>query len=204
MRILLAALLLLSLGVTGAPVTAQELPTIPDPVPVTLERSTTALLVMDIQESICLPRPACVESLPVITSLLDWARAEGVSVLHSGTLGGVVLPEAARLPDEPVVVSSADKFYNTNLDELLRGRGIRTVVMVGTAANGAVLYTSFGATLRGYTVVVAEDGISSTTDFQTLYVRYQLLNQPGSANPNNMPLQQGAVTLSRSDLLSVQ
>ena len=204
MRVLLVVSLLMTLGFAGAPVAAQELPAIPDPVPVTLERETTALLMLDFQEGTCLSRPACVESLPTIVALFDWARAGGLWVFHSGTMGGVPLPEAARLPDEPVVISSANKFFNTDLDELLRERGIRTLVMAGTTANGAVLYTSFGATSRGYTVVVAEDGISSPNDFQTFLTRYQLLNQPGFANPNNMPLQANAVTLSRSDLLAIQ
>jgi nicotinamidase-related amidase len=201
MRILLAAFLLISLGVTGAPVAAQDIPTIPDPVPVAVDRDTTALFVMDIQESNCTSRPACVESLPAITNLLSWARAEGLFVVHAGNN---LRPEAMPRPGEPVVVSSADKFYNTDLHEILQERGIRTLVLAGTSANGAVLYTSFSATSRGYTIVVAEDGISSTVEFQTFLTRYQLLNQPGSGNPDNEPLRERAVTLTRSDLLSVQ
>lgn len=201
LRVLLAACSLITLGFAGAPVAAQEVPTIPDPVAVTLDRATTALFVMDIQEGSCASRPACVESLPVISELLTWAREGGLFVAHAGSN---FRPEATPLPGEPVVASSADKFYNTNLDEILRENGIRTLVLVGTSANGAVLYTSFGATSRGYTVVVAEDGISSTAEFQTFLTRYQLLNQPGSGNPTNQPLQAGAVTLSRSDLLSIQ
>jgi len=75
-------------------------------------------------------------------------------------------------------------------------------VIVGSAANGAVLYTAFGANLRGYTVVVAVDGISSGPDFDTFLAEYQLLNQPGFANPTNEQLRPNAVTLSRSDLIS--
>ena len=77
-------------------------------------------------------------------------------------------------------------------------------MIVGTAANDAVLYTSFGASTRGYTVVVAEDGISAPDDFAVLLTRYQLLNQPGFGNPENEPLRERAVTLSRTDLINFQ
>ena len=33
---------------------------------------------------------------------------------------------------------------------MLKDKGIKTVIVVGTAANGAVLYTGSGAALRGY------------------------------------------------------
>jgi len=129
-----------------------------------------------------------------------------VFVVYSvGTgLAAAILDEVAPLPDEPVVASGADKFFGTDLQDLLQARGITTLILVGTAANGAVLYTSFGASQRGYTVVVAEDGLSANTDFGVFLTRYQLLNQPGSNNPENMPLLAGAVTLSRTDLISFE
>ena len=57
-------------------------------------------------------------------------------------LGGPadVTAEVAPRPDEPMVSTRANKFYNTNLDELLKARGTKTTLMVGTAAHGAVLY----------------------------------------------------------------
>lgn len=191
---------------TVAPAAAQEieLPIIPGAVEVAVDRDTTALLVLDILESNCRPRPTCVESVPSIVSLLDWARGEGLWVVHANT-GPTSVPftEVAPWADEPVVSSSADKFFNTSLDQILRERGVSTVIVVGTSASGAVLYTSFGAATRGYTVVVAEDGISSTTPFQTFLAKYQLLTGPGTANPQNEPLRPRVVTLSRSDLINL-
>jgi hypothetical protein len=75
-------------------------------------------------------------------------------------------------------------------------------VLVGTLANGAVLYTSFGANVRGYTVVVAEDGLSGDRPFDLIVTRYQVLNQAGFANPQNTPLATERVTLSRGDLIT--
>lgn len=179
-------------------------PALPASVAVALPAATTAYLVLDIMPTNCGRRPTCLESLPRVAALLEQARAAGVHVLHSGTSPtSTFLPEVEPLPEEPVVASGPDKFFNTNLDELLRARGVTTTVIVGTAANGAVLYTSFGATARGYRVVVAEDGISADTPYIERYSRFQLLNQPGSANPTNAPLAPG-VTLSRTDLITFE
>jgi nicotinamidase-related amidase len=182
-------------------VTAQvELPMIPDPVAVELAPQTTAFLVLDISASNCPQRPACVASLPGVVDLLARSRLAGAPVVYS--FSSPVLPEVAQLPDEPSVTSSSDKFFQTDLDGILKNAGVDTVIIVGTAANGAVLYTTFGATARGYTVVVAEDGISSTADFATFLTRWQVLNQPGFNNPENRPLEKGRVTLSRTDLIT--
>ena len=99
------------------------------------------------------------------------------------------------------MTSSADKFFSTDLDQILKDHGIDTVVIVGTSAIGAVLYTSFGATARGYTVAVAQDGMFADNDFQVYYATYQLANQPGGANPANEPLRKGAVTITKMGLV---
>jgi nicotinamidase-related amidase len=201
---LTAALLPGVLPAVATEATAQALPTIPAPAPVTLDPATTAFLVLDLNSAVCAPRPSCQATLPPVAAFLDRARQANVFVVYSSTTGATTLPELAPRPDDPTVVSRADKFFNTQLDDILRNRGIRTAVIVGSAANGAVLYTSFGANLRGYTVVVAEDGLSAPEDFAVLLTRYQLLNQPGLSNPDNEPLREGAVTLSRTDLISFQ
>jgi nicotinamidase-related amidase len=201
----LAATTVAPLPLSG-PAAAQELPTLPDPVAVTLDPRTTAFLVMDLTSANCPPRPACVASLAPVAALLARARAANVFVVYTGVTapGATFLPEVAPLATEPVVVSSADKFFNTPLDEILTANGIETTIMVGTSSIGAVLYTAFGANQRGYTVVVAEDGISGNNDFQTFLARYQLLNQPGATNVDNQPLRERAVTLSRTDLIQFQ
>jgi nicotinamidase-related amidase len=52
-----------------------------------------------------------------------------------------------------VVAAFVDKFMlgnkDTGLEKILKDKGITTVIAVGTAANGAVLYTSSAAALRG-------------------------------------------------------
>jgi len=192
----------LAIGAPGA--TAQvPIPTIPPPVPVVVDGKTTAYLVLDLTSVICAPQPACQATLPAAAALLTKARNANVPVIYSETPtpGSIILAEVAPRPTEPKVTGRADKFYGTALDDILKSKGIKTLIIAGTAANGAVLYTAFGANVRGYTVVVATDGISAAP-FPMLLTQYQLLNQPGFANPENTPLAENKVTLSRSDLIT--
>jgi nicotinamidase-related amidase len=188
-------------------VAAEEVPPIPPPVAVELDAATTAFLVLDMTETICAPRPMCVDTVAPVASLLERARAAGVLVVYSGT-GTAAAPNAAVLPPltpragDPIVVSRADKFFATDLDEILAAHGIRTAVIVGVAANGAPMYTTFGANIRGYTVVVAEDGLSADDPFAVTVGRWQVLNQSGANNPENRPLAEARATLSRTDLIS--
>lgn len=178
---------------------------IPAPVAVTLDPKTSALLVLDVTSVVCAPRPQCVGSVPKVASLLKSARDAKALVVYSDTptAGSTVLAEVAQQAGEAKVTSRADKFFGTDLEKILKDKGIQTVAIVGSSAHGAVLYTSFGATARGFTVVVAEDGISigPGEEFGLPFTKWQLLRQPGFANADNKPLEKGRVTLSRSDLI---
>ncbi len=187
---------------TATPVVA--IPAIHAPVAVALDAKTTVFLILDITSVVCTPRKSCVASLPIVASLLKRAREAQVMVVYSDTptAGSTILPEVAQLTDEPKVTGRADKFFGTNLDDVLKQKDIKTTLIVGSASNGAVLYTAFGANLRGYTVVVAEDGMSTDDAFAQFLTRYQLLNQPGFANSDNKPLEAVRVTLSKTDLIT--
>ncbi len=194
-------------AVTAAPATANPavtVPTIPAAVAVEIPVKGAALLVLDITTAICTPRPPCVTSVPKIAALIKKARDAKVPVIYSETTtaGASILPEVAPQAGEPSVKSSADKFFNTNLDQLLKDRGVENAVVVGSASNGAVLYTAFGLNLRGYTAVVAVDGISANVDWPTNFVEWQLLNQPGFTNAENKPLDKQHVTLSTTDKIT--
>ena len=157
----------------------------PETEAVSVDPATTALLVLDIQQQNCSieRRPRCVDTVPAIQALLTRARAAGMAVVYSLTRSASredILPEVAPLPDEPSVASSVDKFFGTELDRILRDRGIRTVILVGTSADGAVLNTATGAAEREYAVVVPVDGISATEPFSEQYTCWYLLNSPGT------------------------
>ena len=180
-----------------------QVPKIPDPVAVTVPKATTALLVLDLTSVVCTPRKSCVDSLPAVAALLKKARDAGAPVVYSDTptAGSTIRSEVAPQAGEPKVSGRADKFFNTQLDQILTQKGVKTVVVTGTVANGAVLYTTFGANLRGFTAVVPVDGMSSDDPFVILMTEYQLLNEPGFANPTNKPLAAG-VTLTKTNLVT--
>lgn len=185
---------------------AATIPNIPAPAPVAVDAKTSALLILDINTAVCQPNPACTATVPAIASLLNKARAAKVPVVYATTVNPAgppaTLAAVAPQPGEPVVVSRANKFTGTDLEDILKQRNAGTLVIVGSAANGAVMYTAFHANTRGFTVVVAEDGISSPVPVNTQLARYQLLNQPGFINKDNAPMADKKVTLSRSDLIT--
>ena len=168
-----------------------QMPALPDPVRVILKPATTALLLFDVVEPICAKQPICTEVMvPAIVSLLARARNASVLVLYSTRAPNVSkwLPEVAPAPGEPMVESTGqDRFYNTDLDKMLKAKGITTVILTGWKVNGSVLYTSIGATLRDYTVVIPVDASLAPTDYETAIGVFQILNQ-NSANATNEPL----------------
>jgi nicotinamidase-related amidase len=201
----------MTIALFGSSVAAQQLPAAPSPVAVALSGPTTAVLVLDVITPICGSQPRCQAFVPRIVSLLATARRAGSLVVYSAASpNGVVAPiaqppflaEIAPVAGDPIVMGvGQDRFFDTRLDETLRAKGVTTVVLVGWRENGSLLYTAIGANLRGYTVVVADDATSATEDYDVAVGRYQLLTQL-NGNPKNEPLHKGAVTLSRTDLIT--
>ncbi len=158
---------------------------------VELDPRTTAVIVVDMQNDFVkeggkLRVPTAEATIPAIARLLEKARAAGATVFYTqdlhyegdpefeiwgehvraGTWGAEIVEELAPREGEVVFPKPRyDGFYGTALEEYLRLRGIRTVVIVGTVANICVLHTAGSAALRGYRVVVPVDGISALTDF---------------------------------------
>jgi nicotinamidase-related amidase len=189
-----------------APAASTHSASVPGPVPVTVNPATTAYLVLDLNSTVCAPNPSCVASLPAVAALLARARAAGAMVVYSNTPtpGAQILPQVAPQPGDPIATARADKFFGTDLGQILSSHGIQTLVIVGTFSNGAVLYTTLEANVRGYTVVVAEDGVSANSGFIMHYSLFQLLNEPGFTNPENTPLKVNSVTLSKTSLVTFQ
>lgn len=198
-------------ALAAVPVAAQQVPAMPNPVAVTLDAKTTAVLVLDVAETPCGRIPRCTALVPRIASLLAAARQAGVFVAYSSAEQSGVTAPTTQPPflsgvtpvkgDMIVIGGAQDRFYGTLLDQMLRKHGITTVVLAGWRVNGSLLYTAIGANTRAYTVVVADDATSATQDYDVAIGRYQLLTQI-NANPKNEPLHKGAVTLSRTDLIT--
>lgn len=72
--------------------------------------------------------------------------------------------DAPRSGDPRIVRHSYDGFAGTALDELLRRRGVETVVASGVVTNLCVQTTVQHAFSLGYYVVVAEDGTAAADE----------------------------------------
>ncbi|MFC5182170.1 cysteine hydrolase family protein [Actinomadura harenae] len=148
---------------------------------------TTALIIGDIQQGITGSYPFAEQVVAPLTDLLPRAREAGVLVVfvhfgfrpngtdlppdndlfksffdagdafHEGSPGTeIALPVA----DEDVVVLKrrAGAFAGTDLDLVLRSRGVDTVVVAGVATSAMVAATCYDAADRGYHVSVLRDG----------------------------------------------
>ncbi|MGA2392698.1 MAG: cysteine hydrolase [Candidatus Lustribacter sp.] len=150
--------------------------------PVTIDRTTTALLVLDFVDRIC-NFPECTSgAVPNVAKLIAAARAAHVPVIYSevgGTTAANILPAVAPQSGEPIVSAHADKFIGTNLQELLDQKGIKNVIVTGVAANGAALYTASHAAFLGYKVVFPVDAIAAPDRFADLLAVWNVANAPG-------------------------
>jgi nicotinamidase-related amidase len=156
----------------------------PELKPVSIDAASTALIVMDISSQSCTVerRPRCVAMLPKVQKLIGEARAKGILVLY--TLAGTskrtdIIKEVAPLDAEQALSGAGpDKFVGIDLDTILKGKNIKTLITVGTAAEGAVLHTAAGAVFRGYDAVVPVDGMSSTNLYAEQYTAWHLTYAP--------------------------
>ena len=175
-----------------------QMPSPPDPVPVVLDPATTALLIFDVIDHICAHRPNCKEQMvPAISALLAQARKAGVTIVYGTRAANMStwLPEVSPAPGDIKIENHAqDRFYNTDLDKALKAKGITTLILTGWKVSGSVTYTSVGATLRGYTVVVPIDATLDATKYEIVIGQFQILNQ-NSSNAANEPLKNRASPL---------
>ncbi len=158
----------------------------------TVDPKTTALMVMDIVKGSCNEqrRPRCVASIPAISKFMNQARAKGMPVITTvAGSGGVpdILPDVAPKTGEKILTGTiANKFIRTDLEKTLHDKGITTVILVGTAAHGAVLYTASEAAFLKFNVIVPIDGASSENLFAEQAVAWLLGNAPGVAQQTTL------------------
>jgi len=129
--------------------------------------------------------------IPAIQKILDAARSRGMAVVYAahvhrpggadmgihrdlyppvaagealvdGGRGVEIHPELAPLPGEPVVKKHRyNSFYATDLEIILRGLGVETVVLTGMTTECCVLGTARGALERGFRSLVVKDACAS-------------------------------------------
>jgi nicotinamidase-related amidase len=174
-----------------------SLPAKPQAVPVTVDRATTALLVLDMQPQTCNAehRPRCLPTKAAVAGLVKKARAAGLPVVYSlvrNSAPADIFPELGYRQGDPYVTSTVDKFLGTDLAAILAAKGVKTVIVTGTAAHGAVLYTATGAAQRGMSIILPVDGVSAEDAFTEAAVLWCLTTGPAS---------KGKVTVTAADLI---
>jgi nicotinamidase-related amidase len=115
--------------------------------------------------------------------------------VFSRAVASDILAEVAPGAGDPVVTSGPDKFLGTELEKLLKDKGVKTAVIVGSAAHGAVLHPAAAAAFRGFEVVVPVDGMSADSTYAEQYTTWHLANAPMVGS---------RVKLTRCDLVHVQ
>ena len=156
-------------------------PAAPEIKAVTVNPKTTALIMGDLVNQLCGKRPRCVAALPAMKKLLGEARAAKVAVIYStppNATNSEIIADVAPSASEPSVQSGVDKFFKTDLEQILKEKGIETVILVGTSAEGLVTYTGGGAALRGLNVVISVDGMASVEAFAEQYVAWHMTHAP--------------------------
>jgi nicotinamidase-related amidase len=181
--------------------TSVKPPPVPELKPVTVDPATTGLLVLDFMKGNCGARPRCIATVPSVKKLIDNARAHNMMLFYTlvgqdPTPAGMVDQSLAPRASEFLIKGSggADKFINSNLDQGLKDKGVKTVIVTGTSAQGAVGGTSNGAAQRGYKVVVPVDGMSAEDAYNEQYAAWHIYKGGPAALVNN-------ATLTRSDLI---
>lgn len=167
--------------------------------PVTVDPRSTALFIMDFNKAHCseTSRPRCAADAPKIADLLNRARAAKMIIVH--TLSGEtkrddMLPILAPRPDERVIRPGLDKFIDAGIVSYLKKHKIKTVILTGTSANGAVMFSAGGAVMRGFDVVAPTDAIPADTTYQEQFTVWNLAHGPDLKDHTK---------LTRTDLLTI-
>jgi nicotinamidase-related amidase len=158
-----------------------KLPPPPALKPVTLVPKETALLVMDFTVQTCTAerRKRCADSVPKVKKFVEAAREHGALIIYSvavpNSVATDVLKELTPAAGEQVLPPlGPDKFINSDLEKMLKDKGIKTVVAMGTQAQTSVLHTGGEAALRGFKVIVPVDAMSADDLFPEAYTAWHL------------------------------
>jgi nicotinamidase-related amidase len=131
------------------------------------DRSTTALLVIDVQNGVVADSHNRDEVIANINTLVEKARSEDVPVIwvqHSSddlpldSESWQYVAELQRRDSEPLVHKLyGDSFEDTNLEDLLAERGVARLVVSGAQTDACIRSTLHGGFTRGYDVTLVSD-----------------------------------------------
>lgn len=131
-------------------------------------RTGTALVVIDVQNGVVDHAHERDQVVGNIATLVGKARAADVPVVwvaHSdpeglplGSDGWQYVPELQREESEPLVHKTyADSFEDTDLEDVLSGLGVASLVVAGAQTDECIRSTLHGAIARGYDATLVAD-----------------------------------------------
>ena len=147
-----------------------------------MAQKKTALVLIDIQEdyfaggAFALDPTQCERAIATADGLLGAARASGAPIVHvrhenaaggppflvEGTPGARFHPRVAPAPGEVVVTKRApSSFVGTELESVLRARGVERIVVGGMIAWMCIDSTVRAAAERGFEVVLVAEMVAS-------------------------------------------
>jgi nicotinamidase-related amidase len=168
----------------------QEEPNRPEPEALKLDGKTTAIAVLDLSARCENPNEVCAKLMEPLGQFLEKARKSSVPILYTisatarKTPMGVVAAPLKRRQSEPVLYPDAfDKFMGGELKTELDRLNCRSLVIVGSATNFAVLYTATtAARIYRYEVVIPLDGVNARRQYEHEYAIHQMTILPASAH----------------------
>ena len=167
-----------------------EGPNRPEPQSLTLGNKTTSVVVLDMSRRCENPQEVCSNLMTPLAEFLERARQASVPILYTisaagkGTPLGEVAAPLKRRESEPVLYPDAfDKFIDGALKAELDKRNCRSLIIVGSATNFAVLYTATtAARIFRYDVVIPLDGVNAKRTYEHEYAIHQMTILPASAH----------------------
>ena len=168
----------------------QEGPNRPEPQPLKLDGKAASIVVLDLSVRCQDLREVCSQLMQPLSEFLERARQASVAILFTisasgkGTPLGEVAAPLKRRESEPILYPDAfDKFMGGELKTELDKRNCRSLVIVGSATNFAVLYTATtAARIHRYDVVIPLDGVNAKRNYEHEYAIHQMTILPASAH----------------------
>ncbi len=157
------------------------------------KKTRYAVLVVDMLNDFVYGKMKCARAekiIPKIKSLLEITRSKNIPVFYcndehlptddyefklwgphalKGTKGAKIIDDLKPLDTDYIVSKRTySAFHNTRLDDLLKKKFGKkrpeTIIITGIHTNICAKHTAFDAFIRGYKIIVAEDGVTAFSE----------------------------------------